>query len=79
MIKNTPAGGRRQEPPSITPMFPTPVWIKKRDSNLTSEEKKEIEEIIKEGMCKFGVLDQRTKNTYIFDTKLKNLKEFTTW
>lgn len=60
----------------ITGFFPSPVYNTKRDSNLDSTEKKEIENIIKEGLRKTGALDHYTDNTYIFNTKLKNLKEF---
>ena len=60
----------------IIGMFPCPVYVTKRDSNSDSIEEKEIEDIIKEGLCKDGDLDHLTNNTYIFDTKLKNLKEF---
>ena len=60
----------------ILGIFPCPVYITKRDSNSDSIEEKEIEDIIKEGLCKDGVLDHHTKNTYLLDTKLKNLKKF---
>ncbi len=36
----------------IISIFPSPVYITKRDSNLDSTEDKEIEEIIKEGYRK---------------------------
>ena len=39
-------------------------------------EEKEIEGIIKEGTHKVDDLDYFTDNTHIFDSKLKNLKEF---
>jgi uncharacterized protein (TIGR02466 family) len=62
---------------AIEGLFPSPLYVTKRDSNSDSIEEKEIEDIIKEGMTRRNnVLDQRTCNTYIFDTKLKNLKEF---
>ena len=60
----------------IIGLFPNPVYVTKRDSNLDSTEEKEIESIIKEGTCKVGDLDYYTNDTYIFDSKLKNLKEF---
>ena len=60
----------------ILGIFPCPLYVTKRDSNSDSIEEKEIEDIIKEGLCKVGDLDHHTNNTYIFDTKLKNLKEF---
>ena len=61
---------------AIHGVFPTPVYIVKRDSNLSPEEEKEIEDIIKEGTHKVGDLDYHTENTYLFDTKLKNIKQF---
>ena len=61
----------------IEGLFPTPLYVTKRDSNSDSIEEKEIEDIIKEGMTRRNnVLDLRTYNTYIFDTKLKKIKEF---
>ena len=60
----------------IIGIFPTPVYITKRDSNLDLTEEKDIKDIIKEGMHPDGDLDHHSNNTYIFDTKLKNLKEF---
>ena len=56
-------------------MFPIPVYNTKRDSDLDSSEKKDIEDIIEEGM-RFGGGHSFSNNTYIFNTKLKNLKEF---
>ena len=52
-------------------IFPCPVHITKRDSNLSSKEEKEIEDIIKEGMSK-NIFNSISTNTYIFDTKLKS-------
>jgi len=60
----------------IESLFPLPLYITKRDPDLNSTEKKEIEDIIKEGSRKVGNLDHYTDNTYIFNTKLKNLKDF---
>ena len=57
-------------------VFPCPVYNVKRDSNLTPEEEKEIGTIVKEGMKWISGLLQQANDTYIFDTKLKNLKEF---
>ena len=56
-------------------VFPTPVYIVKRDSNLSPEEEKEIGKIIKEGMRK-SEGNFITNNSHIFNEKLKNLKEF---
>jgi uncharacterized protein (TIGR02466 family) len=63
-------------------LFPTPVYITRRDSNLDLTEEKEIEDIIEGGM---EYIDESTPNnknryqslnTYIFDTKLKKIKQF---
>ena len=60
----------------IDNLFPTPVYIVKRDSNLDSkQEEAEIEEIIKNGMHD-NILNSSSDNANIFDTKLKNIKEF---
>ena len=56
-------------------IFPCPVYIVKRYSNLTFDEKKEIDNIFKEGIEK-NTGNSLSNNSYIFDTKLKNLKEF---
>ena len=65
---------------TINGIFPCPVYVTKRDTNLDSTEEKEIEDIIAEGMFLDGTCgeaqDQHTDNTYIFNTNLKNLKEF---
>ena len=60
----------------INSLFPAPVYQAHRDFILDSTEEKEIADIIKEGLRKDGVLDHHTVDTYLFDTKLKNLKEF---
>ena len=57
-------------------LFPCPVYITRRKLDLDLTEKKEIEDIIKGKMREVGDLDRYTDNRYIFDTKLKNLKEF---
>ena len=67
---------KNEEEFGIMGIFPTPVYVSKRKSNIDSTEEKEIEDIIKEGLGKDDDLDYHTNNTYIFDTKLKNLKEF---
>ena len=56
-------------------IFPIPIYRTRLESNLDSSEKKDIEDIIKEGM-KLAYTNSLSKNTYIFDTKLKKLKEF---
>ena len=61
----------------IIDMFPTPVYKAKRDVDLDSikQEEKEIKDIIKEGLDR-NEFNSITVNTYIFNTKLKNIKEF---
>ena len=73
MTKNTPY---------ITPMFPTPVYIIKRDSNLTSGEEKEIEKILKDG-THLNSGNSSSDNSYIFDSpyfgvngNLEKIKQF---
>ena len=56
-------------------LFPTPVYIAKRDSNLSPKEEKEIGKIVKAGMNK-NVGNSNSINSYIFNSKLKNLKQF---
>ena len=59
----------------IQGLFPCPVYIVKRDTNLTSREEKEIGKIIKEGVNKNDG-NSNTINSYIFNGKLKKLKQF---
>ena len=58
----------------IKEIFPSPVYVVKKNSDLT--EKKEIEDIIKKTTHKVSPLGYRSNNTYIFNTELKNLKKF---
>ena len=59
----------------INSIFPLPVYVAKRVSDLDSTEEKEIEDIIEEGMViNFG--NSSTKNHYIFNSKLKKIKQF---
>ena len=69
-------GHNRTDNAKIVVLFPTPVYTIKRDSDLDSSEEKDIEDIIEGGIHQDGTLDHHSDNTYIFDTKLKNLKEF---
>ena len=55
--------------------FPVPVYQTERKKPLDLTEEKEIEDIIEEGMRK-NVKNSNSINDYIFDTKLKNIKEF---
>ena len=56
-------------------LFPTPVYIAKRDSDLIPREEKEIEKIIQEGMQK-NTGNSSSINSYIFNENLKELKQF---
>ena len=53
-------------------VFPCPVYIVKRDSNLSPKEEKEIGKIVKEGMYK-NTGNVSSSNSYIFNGKLKNM------
>jgi len=58
-------------------IFPTSIYsVKRKYLEETGEEEKEIEDIIKEGMLGTKLHQQSLKNSTIFDTKLKNIKEF---
>ena len=58
-----------------TGVFPTPVYMAKRNSNPSLEEKTDIEEILKEKLTtnvgNFGSTDN-----YIFNSRLKEIKQF---
>jgi len=58
-----------------TGVFPTPVYVAKRDSNLSLEEKTDIEAIINEGMNP-NVGNTTSKNNYVFNSRLKEIKQF---
>ena len=64
----------------IEGIFPLPVYMAKRDSDLDSTEKKEVEDIIDEGMHdpthepRGG--NWTSHNTYIFNNKLTKIKSF---
>ena len=60
---------------AIHGVFPCPVYIVKRDFNLSPKEEKEIRKIIKEGMNK-NTGNSSSNNSYIFNGKLKKLKQF---
>tara|TARA_B100000745_G_scaffold220253_1_gene146770 strand:+ start:56 stop:691 length:636 start_codon:yes stop_codon:yes gene_type:complete len=65
-----------EQTPTIQSIFPTPVYIVKRDTNLSPKEAKEIRKIIdKEGMYK-NAGNSTSNNSYIFNGKLKNIKQF---
>ena len=56
-------------------MFPVPTYNVKKESDLDLSEKKDIEDIIEEGI-RFDSGHSFSNNSYIFNTKLKKLKEF---
>jgi uncharacterized protein (TIGR02466 family) len=61
---------------TIQSIFPTPVYMVKRDTNLSPKEEKEIRKIIdKEGMGS-NAGNTRSNNSYIFNGKLKKIKQF---
>ena len=60
---------------TIHGIFPIPVYSVKRDSDLDSTEEKEIEDIIKGGL-RVNAENSFSNNSYIFNTKLKKIKEF---
>jgi len=69
----------------IEGLFPTPLYMAKRDSNLDSTEKKELEDIIenkkKENYRNRNERleensEEKISETYIFNTKLGSLKKF---
>ena len=64
-----------EQAPTIHGVFIITVYIVKRDSKLSPKEEKEIEDIIKEGMTK-NTGNSQTNNTYIFNGKLKGIKQF---
>tara|TARA_Y100000310_G_C20362300_1_gene659562 strand:+ start:81 stop:713 length:633 start_codon:yes stop_codon:yes gene_type:complete len=59
----------------LSGIFPCPVYIVKRNTNLSSKEEKEIGKIIEEGM-KSNTGNSSSVNSYIFNGKLKNIKQF---
>ena len=64
----------------IKSIFSVPIYRAYRDSDLDSTEEKEVEDIIKEGIYirrRYGLGSLTpSNNTYIFDGKLKNIKQF---
>jgi uncharacterized protein (TIGR02466 family) len=74
----------KQPPPpnncELNGLFPTPLYVAKRDSNLDSIEEKEIENIIKEGLDHLADVhsggNSQSMNKYIFNDNLKNIKQF---
>ena len=64
----------------IESIFPFPIYMAKRDTDLDTTEKKEIEDVIEEGMTdpagEPNGGNWTSHNSYIFNTKLKNIKQF---
>ena len=56
-------------------IFPNPVYIVNRSLQLSLEEDKDIEDIIKGGF-KPGPENSSSIDSYIFDSKLKKIKQF---
>ena len=65
----------QQKLPALHGIFPTPVYITKRDLDFSLNEKKDIEDVIKGGMHR-GPSNSASNNTYIFNNKLKEIKQF---
>ena len=61
--------------PRVDYMFPIPLYSVSRGEELDLSEKKDIEDIIKGGL-RFDGRHSYSDDTYIFNTKLKELKEF---
>jgi len=58
-------------------MFPLPVYYTKRGSDLDSTEEQEIKEILEGEMQQSRPgISCASQNTYIFNTRLKNIKQF---
>ena len=66
---------KNEEEFGVIGIFPCPVYVTKRNSNLDSTEEKEIEDIIEEGMGK-SKYNLTSNNIYIFNTKLEKIREF---
>ena len=60
---------------TIHGIFPCPINFVKRDSNLSSEEEKDIEDIIENGMYESRG-NVSSDNSNIFNDKLKNIRQF---
>ena len=69
----------------IEPLFPLPLYMTKRDSDLNHTERQEVKDIVDEGMYDpkeggyrigYGGGNWTTHNSYLFKTKLKALEKF---
>jgi len=59
----------------INSIFPCPIYTAKRDSMLSLEEKKDIEDIIDGGMHR-NFSNSISEDLYVFNSKLKKIKQF---
>jgi uncharacterized protein (TIGR02466 family) len=59
----------------INGIFPSPVYSVKRDVDISPKEEKEVKEIIEEGL-EPNVGNFMTTNTYVFNDRLHNIKQF---
>ena len=59
----------------IHSIFPCPIYTAKRDSMLSLEEKKDIEDIIDGGMHR-NFSNSISEDLYVFNSKLKKIKQF---
>ena len=60
----------------INGLFPTPVYVVKRDTNLSPKEEKEVRKIIEKEGTKKNAGNTRSNNSDIFNGKLKKIKQF---
>ena len=67
---------QQQDDYIISSVFPTPIYKTNWDYNLWEREEGEIEDIAKGELVQVGALDYHSKNLFLFNTKLKKLKEF---
>ena len=60
----------------IVNIFPTPIYVAKREIDATTFELEDIKSIIEKASVPTGYIISSRKDTHIFDTKLNSLKEF---
>jgi uncharacterized protein (TIGR02466 family) len=60
----------------IVNIFPTPIYVAKREIEATTFELEDIKSIIEKASVPTGYIISSRKDTHIFDTKLNSLKEF---
>ena len=66
---------KNEEKYRIFGIFPSPVYVTQRELDLDLTEEKEIEDLVNETM-NHEAIDYISNDMYIFNTKLKKLKEF---